>query len=451
VKKADMTTSGPGNFSLISLGCPKNQVDSEHLITYLSEDGFIYTTPDEAETIIINTCAFIDDAKKESIETILEASQTGKKLIVFGCLAERYKEELRRDMPEVDYFFGLRDEINIRRTLKKIYIQKTHRTLSPSSDVIRQRLNPSHYAYLKISEGCNRKCSFCIIPSIRGPYRSVQKENIIKEAHELIADGAGELIIVAQDSTFYGKDLIPPSSLSDLIQELSQIDTLRWLRILYGHPLSVTDELLEIIALQSKVVNYLDLPLQHSENRILKLMNRQGSAEDYLKLIHKIRSAVPDIVVRTTFIVGFPGEEEKDFEGLISFMQYAQLDRVGAFTYSCEEGTPAAHLPDHVTDEIKQERFERLMAAQEEISFTKNQTLVGTIQSVMIDEVVSQNNQDEVFYIGRYWGQAPDIDGITVVHDLRKSDKEREYLSEGDIVKVRITNASEHDLEGLIV
>jgi ribosomal protein S12 methylthiotransferase len=449
-----MITSAPASFALVSLGCPKNQVDSEHLVAHLKEDGFISTSPDEAEIIIINTCAFIDDAKKESIETILEASQKGKKLLVFGCLAERYKEELKRDIPEVDYFFGLNNETEIRKTLKQIYSQKTYPPLS-SSKITRERLNPSRYAYLKISEGCDRQCSFCIIPSLRGTYKSVKKDDILREAHELVRDDVKELIIVAQESTFYGKDLAPKTNLSELVHDLSQINELKWIRILYGHPLSITDEIIETMASHNKVVNYLDIPFQHSEKRILKLMNRRGDGYEYLRLIDKIRAAIPDIVLRTTFIVGFPGEDERDFERLLSFVQEAQFDRLGAFTYSPEEGTPAASLPEQVQEELKQERLQQLMETQEDISLRKNQTLIGTQQTVMIDEIISQSDHD--IYIGRYYGQTPDVDGITVVRTVDDQDREGhsqhlllKNLCEGDTVEVKIIGASEHDLEGYI-
>lgn len=429
------------HFHIISLGCSKNQVDSEHLVQHLNSYGFTDAGFDNAEVLLINTCSFIEDAKKESVEAIFEAVSTGKPVVVLGCLSKRYQKELIREVPEVNHFFGVGQTDEIVRVCHEITGKAIVAGACKTS--VRQRLNPSHYAYLKIADGCSRVCSYCVIPSIRGPYRSVDQAVLVQEAQALAQDGVKELILVAQETTYYGRDLNAPEGLCGLLKELSGIDELVWIRTLYAHPASINEELVKVMAQTQKIVPYLDIPLQHSDRKILKAMNRQGSAKDYLNLLRLIRSHIPDVVIRTTMIVGFPGESEQQFQGLLDFVQEAEFDRLGVFSYSCEEGTKAARMRRQVSESVCQERMEQLMAVQAEISLKKNRLYIGTVQDVIIDEI-NENNDSEVKGIGRTCGQTPEVDGLTIVKACHGE------LRPGQIVKVKITGASEYDLEGIL-
>ncbi len=424
------------NFYIHTLGCPKNQVDSEELKKRLISEGII-PGPDikEASLILVNTCGFIQAAKEESIEEILTVAQTKspeQKLIVFGCLAKRYMDELKAELPEVDAFFGVDDFEDI-----LAYARRFKNGADP------QRITPPDeptpgYAYLKISEGCNRRCSFCAIPSIRGPLRSKDPEEILGRAEELISTGVRELILIAQDITSYGRDS-GGYSLARLLYDLNSLSGDFWIRLLYLFPDSIDEELIQAVKENQKVCHYIDLPLQHSEDRILRLMRRPGSKEQLLKSIEHIRKEIPDVVLRTSFIVGFPTESDEEFEGLLDFVREVGFDRLGAFTYSPEEGTPAYELKEQVPEEVKKQRYHRLMTLQAEISYRKNLELVGKRLRVLVDET------DNKLAYCRYYGQAPEIDGITVVKNRG------EQLKKGEFVDVLVTSAHDYDLEAEVV
>jgi len=443
-----------------TLGCPKNVADSEAFKKRLLESGIpLAYSPQEAEFIIVNTCGFIEDAKRESIEEILRLSSfknyylhreynsqrlsppsTAKtdipRLVVMGCLVKRYEKELRKELPEVDAFFGLNQE-EVIAYLKANKQQSTATTLQETVTSVTE-LNNSPYAYIKISDGCNRRCSFCVIPKIKGPYFSVEPEEIIQQAEELISRGYKELILVGQDITSYGRDRRGFPSLRDLIREITAISGDFWVRLLYLHPDSLTEELLEEIALNEKVCRYLDIPLQHSEDRILRLMRRPGTKEQYRRLIKKIRTLIPDITIRTTFIVGFPGETEQDFKGLMDFIQEIEFDRLGVFKYSREEGTAAFNLKDQLSRRIKEKRFAQIMRLQAEISFKKNLSMVGKRVKALIDEL------DKTIAYGRLQSHAPEIDGMVII-------KNAGNLKVGEFHNIIITGAYEHDLEAEVL
>ncbi len=421
--------------SLISLGCPKNSVDSETLIKGLIQRGIRVTDdPEEADILAVNTCGFIEDAKRESIEEILRLSELksdGKKLVVLGCLAKRYGEELFAEMPEIDALFGVGED-------EKIIDYCTSGGTAPlpsEIDTLSPTLNASHFRYLKVSEGCSRRCSFCVIPSIRGPHRSRRPDEILREAESAVRSGAKELILVAQDITAYGHGPKGPG-LSGLLKDMASISGDYWIRLLYLHPSGIDDELLATIAGEEKVLGYMDVPLQHSEDRVLRAMKRAGGTrKQYLKLISKIRKKIPGVALRTTFIVGFPGETEEDFNGLMDFIQEVGFDRLGAFVYSNEEGTPAASMPGQLPDEIKQRRWDELMRVQADISLDGNRALVGRTFKALVDLA----GDDEA--VARIYSQAPEIDGHTVVKGGN--------IKCGQFIDVKITGASDYDLEGV--
>ncbi|NOX21396.1 MAG: 30S ribosomal protein S12 methylthiotransferase RimO [Nitrospirae bacterium] len=420
-------------FYIHTLGCPKNTVDSDVLKKKLTEAGFYpASTPEEASLVLINTCGFIDAAKEESVEEILsyvEKKSPEQKLIVFGCLAKRYLKELKKELPEVDAFFGVEDFKNILQYCKRFLNgRKPERVDFVGANDL------SSYAYIKIAEGCNRRCSFCVIPSIRGRLRSLSQKEIIKRAKELIIKGVKEIILVAQDITSYGKDL-GGYSLSNLLYELNSLDGDFWIRLLYLFPDSINEGLIDAIKNNPRVCHYIDMPLQHSEDRILKLMNRPCSKRQIQETIKTIRQEIPDIVLRTAFIVGFPSETEQEFEALLNFIKEVQFDRVGAFLYSQEEGTPAFDLKDQIPDELKKDRYHRLMSIQAGISLEKNLRLVGKRLRVLVDEI------DQDVALCRYYGQAPEIDGLVFIKGLRRP------LMKGDFVDVTITRAYDYDLE----
>jgi len=419
--------------SLISLGCPKNTVDSENLMRLLAKKGVgITDNPDEADILAVNTCGFIEDAKRESIGEILRLADLkgeGKKLIVLGCLAQRYRDELHEEMPEIDALFGVGEEDKI------VEYCAVEAVTGAEGDAAVREMLASHFRYLKVSEGCGRRCSFCVIPSIRGRHRSRQPEDVLKDAKEAVADGAKELILIAQDITAYGGDIKRENGLAGLIKDLAAIDGDFWIRLLYLHPAGIDDNLLDVIANEDKVVKYIDVPLQHSEDRVLKTMRRAGGTrKEYLKLMQKIRRAIPGVALRTSFIVGFPGETEEQFDRLLDFIEEVKFDRVGAFVYSPEEDTPAATMPGRVPDEVKHRRWEDLMRAQTEISLEKNRELMGRTMRALVDLSV----EDEA--VARIYSQAPEIDGHTIVKG--------KGLEVGSFIDVKITAAHDYDLEG---
>ncbi|MBI4687216.1 MAG: 30S ribosomal protein S12 methylthiotransferase RimO [Nitrospirae bacterium] len=426
--------------NITTLGCPKNTVDSEHLTgTFISEGFNVVDNPHDADILLVNTCGFIKDAKEESIEEILTLSEfrkQGKKLVVFGCLAKRYKDELIREIPEIDGLWGVGEEDKIVEYCKKVSSKQyavCRDEKEPASHSLLTAKNS--YAYLKISEGCDKKCTFCVIPSIRGRHRSFLPETILKEAEGHVRSGVRELILVAQDITEYGREL-KGYDLASLLNDIASINGNFRIRLLYLYPSGINDRLLDVIANERKVQRYFDIPLQHSEDRILRLMGRNTTKADHLRLINDIRSGIPEAVLRTSFIVGFPGETEKDFRGLLSFIEEVRFDRLGVFKYSKEEGSPAANLKGHISEKIKQRRLDEIMQRQAEISLKKNNELIGKTYEAIIDEVEGD------VAIARLYSHAPEIDGFVEIASL-------EYITIGDIIKVKITGASEYDLKGI--
>ncbi|HIJ60462.1 MAG TPA: 30S ribosomal protein S12 methylthiotransferase RimO [Nitrospirae bacterium] len=426
-------------FYLHTLGCPKNTVDSSQLSRLLQQEGLIPSSLEDASFIIINTCTFIDEAKEESINEILQLSkfkgiENKKHLIVFGCLAQRYRDELKVEIPEIDHLSGINKHDEIVRFCK------SNCNFTPENQIVTiPRDDFSTFAYLKIADGCDKKCSFCVIPSIRGRFRSIAKEEIIKQAKEYIQKGVKELIIIGQDITSYGKDL-KSYNLGDLLKDLSKIKGDFHIRLLYLYPSGITDELIELIASEEKIFKYIDMPLQHSEDRILRLMARQGSRQEYLKLIRKIRKKIPEIALRTTFIVGFPTETEEDFHNLLDFIEEARFDRLGVFKFSRQEGTKSALLKGQITKTVKERRYHELMSAQSLISYEKNFALIGREFDAIVDDM------DELSIMTRIYSQAPEIDGVTII-DLQQQPLPVGYkIKKGDTVKVKITSAYEYDL-----
>ena len=416
----------------ISLGCAKALVDSEKLMGALKRTDYDLTDePKEADTIIINTCGFIDMARQESIDTILQASelkQNGKldKLVVMGCLSERYPKELSKEIPEVDYFFGSNDHVKIVQYL-------TGKEFSKDDPIfLRSILTPDHYAYLKIAEGCDNGCSFCSIPIMRGLQKSRTIDSIMWEAEKLSDKGIKELLVIAQDTTSYGWDLRPKQYLGDLIKELDQLD-FEWIRIHYAHPAHLSKKIIQAIADAQNICNYIDMPIQHASDPILKSMRRGLDSSGIKKRIHLLRDAVPNIKIRTTLIVGYPGETEKDFENLCSFIEDVQFDRLGAFTYSEEEGTIAENLEDNVPQEVKNERKMKLMDLQAEISNEKNQEMVGKILKVIVDDAGEKHS------VGRTEYDSPEVDNIVNIDKA---------LSIGKFYNIRIESANEFELIG---
>lgn len=432
----------------ISLGCDKNLVDTEFMLGMLRAEN-MELTDDEfaADVIIINTCCFINDAKEESINTILEMAEHKRDaalraLIVTGCLAQRYKEEIKREIPEVDAILGTNSCEDIVRAVHAALggtFYENYRGLEglPTARTKRTVTTGGHFAHLKIAEGCDKRCTYCIIPSIRGNYRSVPMEELTEQARELVADGAKELILVAQETTLYGVDLYGKKSLHLLLDELNKIPGLFWIRILYCYPEEIYDELIDAMLRNEKVCHYLDIPVQHADDTMLKRMGRRTTNADLVRIITKLRERIPDIALRTTLICGFPGETEEMHEELMQFVNDMEFDRLGAFTYSPEEGTPAAEFPDQIDEETKARRQADVMELQEEIIFDRNETLKGRELFVFIEGKVA----DENAYIGRTYRDAPEVDGYIFIN----TDEE---LMTGDIAKVRVTGAYEYDLIG---
>jgi len=419
--------------SVITLGCSKNTVDSERLLRQIQLNKIpIASEPDEADTVIINTCGFIEAAKEESINTILNAvnlknSGKLKKLIVAGCLSERYKDTLIKEIPEVDVYFGTEKYEEILNELGG----------NLKYDLLGERLlsTPSHFAYLKISEGCDHPCSFCAIPLMRGKHKSRPLESLIEEAKFLALNGAKELILVAQDTTDYGKDIYNKKSLALLLNKLSQIDGIEWIRLMYTYPSHFPDDVIDVIAENPKVLNYIDIPLQHISDNVLKSMRRGITAKATYKLIEKLRKKIPDITLRTTFILGYPNESDKDFEQLINFIKEIQFDRLGAFTYSSEENTNSFLLGDPIPSKEKIRRKNILMRIQSEISYNKNLSFIGKTLKVLVESKESE------YYVGRSYRDAPEVDGEIL---FKSSDK----IKFGDFCDVKIVDCDEYDLYG---
>lgn len=433
--------------ALESLGCSKNLVDAEIMMGILNKKGYKLTGDfEEADVILVNTCGFIESAKQESIDTIIEFAnlkETGnlKLLIVTGCLAQRYSDELKEEIPEIDAIVGTGSYQNIDEILEGLQKEKQIVSLNDiefvyNEDLPRYVSTPSYMAYLKISEGCDKHCTYCIIPKLRGKQRSRKMEDIISEAKNLAQSGVKELVVIAQDSTMYGSDIYGKPVLPELLEQLAGIAGLKWIRIMYSYPESITEELVDVIKRYDNICNYFDMPIQHASNKILKLMNRKTTKEDILSKIEMIRKNIPDATLRTTIITGFPGEDENDFEQLVEFVKEVKFDKLGAFTYSREEGTAADKLPNHIEEEVKVERRDILMMVQQGISEDINQNKVGNIYEVLIEEQIEDN-----VYIGRTQYDAEEIDSIVYV-------KSHTGLEPGDFVNVKIDKALEYDLMG---
>lgn len=429
---------------LISLGCDKNLVDSEVMLGLLNKAGHELTNDEtEAEAVVINTCAFISDAKEESINTIIEMGRlkkTGrlKKLIVAGCLSQRYKDEIMKELPEIDVIIGATNYDKIVEAIgtdEDAIVDDINYTPKPVSERI-VTTNAS-MAYFKIAEGCNKLCTYCIIPHIRGRYRSIPMDRLLESAEKLAADGIKELVLVAQETTLYGVDLYGGKKLPELLTKLSDIEGIEWIRLLYCYPEEITDELISVMAENPKICHYIDIPIQHSENEILRRMGRKTSREDIVSLVSKLRTAMPDIAIRTTLISGFPGETQELHDGLVDFVDECEFDRLGVFTYSPEEGTPAAGYEDQVDGELAAKWRDEIMELQQEISYDKGTDRIGQELLVMIEGKVA----DESAYIGRTYGDAPKVDGYIFVQT-------GELLMTGDFAKVRVTGALEYDLIG---
>lgn len=439
------------NIYFVSLGCDKNLVDSEMMITSLRKNGFVLTDDiEEADVIVVNTCCFIGDAKEESINTLIEMGgyKDGrcKLLVAAGCLAQRYHNEIKEDIPEVDLIVGtmgyedLSDKINEALEAKGVLESLKDIDYLPTPLTDRDSMSGGYYAYLKIAEGCDKCCTYCVIPKVRGHYRSVPMDNLIAQAKHLVNNGAKELILVAQETTLYGKDIYGEKSLPKLLDELSKIDELKWIRILYCYPEEITDELIDAIKRNPKVCNYLDMPIQHGADDVLRRMGRWTNREQIENTVSKLRKEIPDIVLRTTLITGFPGETEEDFEQLKEFVEKMQFDRLGVFTYSREEDTPAAEMDEQIEEEIKASRRDEIMQIQQDIAFEKSNSRVGEIYEVMIEGKLP----DEGVYVARTYMDAPDVDGYVFI----QSDYN---LDSGDFVKVEITRSDEYDLIGEII
>jgi len=449
----------PKTVGLVGLGCAKNRVDGEVMLGLLQQAGYeVAADPEQAETIIIHTCGFIGAAKEESIDTILAAAEwrkQGKRLVVTGCLVQRYVQELRQEIPEVDAFMGTADlhrivEVCDAVSATPIVPWRRGRRRQPvepkvwlgeppylyEADTPRLLSTPSHYAYVKVAEGCSYRCSFCSIPSMRGDQRSRSIESLVQEAHHLAARGVKELILISQNTTAYGRDLYGKPCLPALLRALAAVDSIEWIRFLYAYPADVRDDVVAAIADEPKVCKYLEMPLQHCNARVLKAMNRGGSRAELQQLITTLRRRIPGVTLRTTFIVGFPGETAAEFRELGAFVEWARFERMGAFAYSQEEGTPAGAMSGQVADRVKEQRRHRLMERQRDISWAYNQTLIGRRLTVLVDGF----SDEEQMWEGRYEGQAPEIDGVVYIRGGQ--------LRPGTFVPVEVTEATEYDLIG---
>lgn len=435
----------------ISLGCDKNLVDTEMMLGMLSAKGYSFTDEeDEADIAIVNTCCFINDAKEESINSLIalgEKKKDGqlKGLIATGCLAQRYAKEIREEIPEVDVIVGTNAFDKIAEAVEAVSSKRRIEFLrdindSPVYGKNRLMTTGGHYAYLKIAEGCDKHCTYCIIPKVRGNYRSVPMDVLLKEAEQLVAQGAKELILVAQETTIYGVDIYGEKRLPQLLRELCKIAGLYWIRILYCYPEEITEELISVMKEENKICHYLDIPIQHAADDVLKRMGRRTSNEDLRHIIGRLREEIPDICLRTTLIAGFPGETQEHHEIMMEFVDEMEFDRLGVFTYSPEENTPAATFPEQIEEEQKEEWQAELMELQQEIAFDKAADMIGAEGYVMIEGKVA----DENAYVGRTYKDAPNVDGLIFIN----TDEE---LMSGDFVKVKITGSYEYDLIGEII
>lgn len=439
------------NILFVSLGCDKNLVDSEVMLGILASHGHRMVEDErDADVIVINTCCFIHDAKEESIQTILKMADykkegTLKTLIVTGCLAQRYQKEIFEEIPEVDAVLGTASYEKIAeavsQTLKgerRLWLEDMN--FLPEAEERRMLTTGGHYAYLKIAEGCDKRCTYCIIPKIRGNYRSVPMERLVREAGELAEGGVKELILVAQETTLYGKDLYGEKSLHKLLRKLCRIDGLRWIRILYCYPEEIDENLIQVMKEEPKICHYLDLPIQHADDEILKKMGRRTTKSQLIEIIQRLREEIPDIVLRTTLITGFPGETRTQHQELLDFVNEMEFDRLGVFTYSQEEDTPAADMPEQISEEVKNDRQAEIMELQQEIAFDLAEDMIGREIIVMVEGKVA----DENAYVGRTYMDAPNVDGLIFI------EAEEEMVS-GDFARVRVTGALEYDLIGELI
>ena len=439
------------NVLFVSLGCDKNLVDTEVMLGLLASKGYqMIDDEQKADVIVVNTCCFIHDAKEESIQAILEMAEykkTGflKALIVTGCLAQRYQKEIIEEIPEVDAVLGTASYDKIVESIEEALsghqsVELADINVLPVVQAKRLVTTGGHYAYLKIAEGCDKHCTYCIIPKIRGSFRSVPMERLVTEAKDLAGQGVKELILVAQETTLYGKDLYGKKSLHQLLRKLCKVNGIRWIRLLYCYPEEIDDALIQVMKEEPKICKYLDLPIQHASNDILKKMGRRTSKEQLIEIISKLRKEIPEIAIRTTLITGFPGETKENFEELYQFVQEMEFDRLGVFTYSPEEDTPAAAMPKQVSEEVKEERQAEIMELQQEIAFELAEDMIGKEVLVMIEGKVA----DENAFVGRTYKDAPNVDGLIFINT-------EEELMSGDFAKVRVTGALEYDLIGELI
>jgi len=445
-----------GTYAFISLGCPKNLVDSERMLGLLQIDGYeLVGDPDGADFVVVNTCGFIEQAREESfaaVDEMLALKKAGgtRGVIVSGCLAERQKEDILKQRPDIDALVGVfgREEITkvADRLIGNLDEQRTVFRPAPIqalSDRDRLRITPKHFSYLKISEGCDRLCTFCAIPGMRGKHASKPIEEVIAEAEQLAASGVRELVIVAQDTTYYGLDLYGETRLAELLKKLDAVEGLDWIRLMYFYPMYIDDELIEVIGSAKRIVPYIDMPLQHINNHMLKRMARRVTAEQTNDLLEKLRAGIPNLSMRTTFITGFPGETEEHVDELVEFVKQQRFERLGVFTYSLEPGTPAANLPDHISEEVKEARRARVMAAQQEIAFEQNEAKVGQTMPIILD--IPAPDQDNA-WVGRSTADAPDVDSIVFV-----TGTEDQELQAGSIVDCEIVGVHDYDLIAVAV
>ncbi|GIW97626.1 MAG: ribosomal protein S12 methylthiotransferase RimO [Pirellulaceae bacterium] len=440
-----------GRYAFVSLGCPKNLVDSERMLGVLRDEGFeLVADPEQSDFVVINTCGFIDRARAESLEAIdqmleLKAAKRIKGVIVAGCLAERAREELLQERPQIDALVGVfgRDEVRdvARRMIDGLELQRSVFRPAPIralDDTQRLRITPPHFAYLKISEGCDRLCTFCAIPKMRGKHVSKPMEEVLREARELVASGVRELIIVAQDTTYYGIDLYGQPTLTRLLQALEEVDGLDWIRLMYFYPMYIDDALIETIAQSEKILPYIDMPLQHINDHMLRRMARRVDSAGIRQVVRRLRDRIDDLVVRTTFITGFPGETDAQFAELEAFIEEARFERVGVFTYSLEPDTPAAKLPGQIAEEVKEERRQRLMAAQQLVAFQWCDAQIGNAVEVIIDQQIDAERR---VWLGRSYADAPDVDAAVYV-----TADPRHHVAVGQIVPVEIVARRDYDL-----
>lgn len=449
------TGNPKGTYAFVSLGCPKNLVDSERMLGLLQLDGYkLVQDPDGADFVVVNTCGFIERARAESfsaIDEMLELKQAGrtKGVIVSGCLAERQKEDLLTERPGIDALVGVFGREHVTKIADRLVgnLEEQRIIFQPAPiralpDTNRLRITPRHFAYLKISEGCDRLCTFCAIPKMRGKHASKPIENVIQEAEELARDGVRELIVVAQDTTYYGKDIYGEPRLAELLRKLDQVEGIQWIRLMYFYPMYITDELVEAIASSKKILPYIDMPLQHAADGMLRRMSRRVTRSETEALLDKLRSRIPNLTIRTTFITGFPGETDEHFAELVDFVQKQRFQRAGVFTYSLEPDTSAALLPDHVPEEVKEARRDELMAIQQQIAFEHNDSLVDQTLDVILDQPVPDQKN---VWLGRSIGDAPDVDGLVFVTGQKK-----DKLKAGLIVPTQIVATQDYDLIGVV-